>query len=133
MRYLLTISFLIINLTLVVNLWLHIKRWKEKKEVNHFKSAAFRGIGFIAAGVCLWFIGWKFSITGTLFHAFYFWLLFDGLYNLLRGYPFFQIGTIEKDEAKADNFLRTITPTQHKLLKIGLVVISLTLYILTIC
>jgi len=138
MRILLTISFLLILITLAINLYLHIKKWKQGKGVKHKASGYYRSIGFIAAGVCLLFTAdtwlWRFLITasGLFFYLCFYWLAFDGLYNKLRKYPFWQIGTIDKDEAGTDNFLRTISLTQHKILKIGLVVISFILFIVLI-
>lgn len=126
-------AFAIINLTLAINLYLHYRRWLERNtgiRVNHLKSAAVRSVGFIIAAIFI--LEFPKVIAGTIFHACYFWLLFDGLYNIVRNYPFWQIGTVEKDEAKTDNLLRRVTPVQHKILKIGLVLASALVYAVTI-
>lgn len=125
------IAFAIINLTLAINLYLHYRRWLDRNtgvRVNHLRSAAIRAVGFIVAAIFI--REFPLVIAGTFFHVCYFWLLFDGLYNILRGYPWLAIGTVEKDEAKTDNLLRKISPKQHKILKIGLLIASAIIYLL---
>ena len=51
--------------------------------------------------------------------AFFIWVVFDGLYNLVRGYHFFFTGTNDSNDAKTDNFLQSLSLWQHVAVKVG--------------
>ncbi len=44
-------------------------------------------------------------ISGLMI-AFFIWLLFDGIYNLIRGFNWWFTGSDDADDAEADNFLQ---------------------------
>lgn len=57
---------------------------------------------------------WYFSIplTGAMW-LFILWVLFDGIYNIIRKQPWFSTGSDDKDDAATDNFLRKYGTAAH--------------------
>lgn len=125
----------------------NFEKWKIDKPVNHSKEwkwvalaeATTAGLFFIIlSGRELWY-----SIpVSLLMIAFWFWFLFDGLYNVIRKryainsgwklingqYDFWYTGSNDKDDAVTDNFLQRLTPSQHKVLKVLLIILFTYLY-----
>jgi hypothetical protein len=62
--------------------------------------------------------------------AFFIWLFFDGLYNKIRGFNWWFTGSNDADDAKTDNFLQGLKLWQHVAIKVGGVVVTVTLYII---
>lgn len=62
--------------------------------------------------------------------AFAWWLLFDGLLNYSNGKGWWYTGTDDHRDADTDNFLQLLTLREQKIVKIGGIVLFLTLYIL---
>lgn len=69
------------------------------------------------------------SAASALMVALLIWLLFDGLYNWVRGYGWWFTGSDDKDDAATDNILQRLKLWQHILLKIGLLLVSLAVYL----
>lgn len=62
--------------------------------------------------------------------AFYIWLLFDGLYNLFRGFKFWFTGSEDgPEDAKTDNFLQSIPLWLHITIKLGVTALTTFFYI----
>lgn len=123
-------------------LWYKLKdnfeKWKLNKPVNHSKEWKWVALALSLTSGTLFVIFSDaplfYSIpVSLLMIAFWFWLLFDGAYNLMRKhyaeskgwqlakgqYDFWYTGSNDKDDAVTDNFLQRLPLWVHKLIKIG--------------
>ena len=66
--------------------------------------------------------------------AFSFWIIFDGAYNIVRGFNFWFNGSpdLKKDDSLFDKFLRKLSPWQDAAVKFVPLVIMIYLYCKTI-
>jgi hypothetical protein len=75
----------------------------------------------------IWF---SFPLSAALEMAFI-WLVFDGLYNKLRGFNWWFTGSVDKDDAVTDTFLHSLSLRQHIAIKtIPLIVFLITYLVL---
>lgn len=66
----------------------------------------------------------------ALMEFFTFWLLFDGLYNRIRGYGWWFAGSDDEDDAWLDNIIQA-WPWMAKIIKITGAILFVTIYIIT--
>lgn len=102
--------------------------------INHKRGLILRCIGLLPSFLCLLLpvnqhIILKSLFTVGLLGSLY-WELFDGLFNLKRGYKWRFNGSDDKDDAVSDNILQKISPIEQAFLKIGLIIIFTFLYCL---
>ncbi len=72
---------------------------------------------------------WASSVS-LLMCCFWFWLFFDGLFSVIRGYNFWFTGSEDgKEDAVTDNILQSIPLPLHIFIKTSLVIISTYIYI----
>jgi hypothetical protein len=112
------------NILIVIALKLGVdfKRWKKGKSVNHpleWLGMAVLCTPAIAELSNTLDIQYYISvpISGGIC-AFIIWLLFDGLYNILRGEDWWFTGSDDKEDAKTDNLLQKLKLWQHICIKI---------------
>lgn len=117
------VSIIIFVMVLVIDLFTDLRLFKKGKPVNHKVGAALRLAGFIPI---YFLLGWQI----IPFAGFLYWLLFDGLYNVFRGFGWWFTGSDDKDDANTDNFLQHLSKWQHITLKIAGLIGSLLLYLL---
>lgn len=53
----------------------------------------------------LWYLSWLLAGSICLL---YLWIMIDGLYNVFRGFKWPYTGSVDKDDAKSDIFLRRL-------------------------
>jgi len=91
-----TIGLWIFLLTLVTDLATDVWRKRTGRKVNHTRGAILRLIGLSPAGVCLImpgpYIAWILVPPVAVGVFCWYWVLFDGLYNLLTREPWGRIG-----------------------------------------
>ncbi len=123
---------------LIVLLWdlfTDYKKWINERSINHDKEGWIRGlflipaIGFLC--VPLWADWWFFFIPVAVVTSVY-WMLFDGFYGILRKEGFWFTGTDDWDDARSDNFLQSLSLSEHILIKVGFVTMSILAYILVL-
>lgn len=109
-------------ITLIIDLYTDLRLFYKKKKVSHGRGAALRLIGLVPA---IYLMGWP----AILMVGFWYWFLFDSLYNAFRGYSIWFTGSDDKDDAKSDNFLQRLKLWQHIAIKLGGVVVSTAFYL----
>lgn len=119
---LITLGFLIFIGVLVYDLKTDLTLWREEKPIDHKRGVILRLLGLIPAIIL---IGWP----SCVFVGFLYWFLFDGYFNTERGFDWWFTGSDDKDDARSDDFLQRISLTQHKLVKIGGIILGLIVYI----
>lgn len=106
-----------LQLVLAAKLWYDIRLWRRKeiegistKTVIHWKEWILMAAGAVpsiwnfAVHINLqWYYAWL--IAGWCC-AFYLWTMFDGLYNIFRGFVWSFTGSVDKDDSQTDKFLR---------------------------
>lgn len=81
------------------------ERWKKSKRVNHRIGTIYRIVLLIpsfflfTAGADRFIIQ---SLAVLMMQFSWFWFLFDGIYNKLRGFKWWFRGSVDKDDAKLD-------------------------------
>lgn len=116
------ISTCIFLLVLAADLITDYRLWKKNKPVNHKVGFIIRSVGLTPIFILLG------ARSILLVGALYF-LLFDGLYNLLRGFNFWFTGSNDKDDATTDNFLQSIPLWAHIALKFALIIVGVIIFI----
>lgn len=140
------ISLLLFSLILYQEVNLHNKRLNEGKVIRHKEEWLIRAVLLLPSIIMLSLpynnkydfnttfliiiIILKLLLSGVFF-AFLWWELFDGFYNTKRKKPWRFLGTIEQDESSADNFLRKFSTKKQAIIKIGAIIISLSLLVLS--
>lgn len=111
------------------------KKWKNNVPVKHTKEAIERGLMLLPTfGLLMVHTNWRVwdvLITMGLMGSVY-WELFDGLYNTLRGFKWRFNGSVDEDDSILDKFLYKIGDKWEAVLKLGLIVLFLFLYFLTL-
>jgi hypothetical protein len=117
----LTIGAALVIIVLTAKLVGNYKLWLQRKPVNHKKEWVFMALGcvpsiilYTLASDFMWYIA---APVSALMFAFFIWLFFDGIYNLLRRYGFFFTGSDDADDAVSDNFLQALPLALHVLIK----------------
>ena len=107
-------------------------KWLKHRAVIHGKEAWVRAI--LLAPSCYYMstdlpLQWYWGLSISAFaEASMWWLLFDGLYNVFRGYNWWFTGSVDPDDASTDTFLRKLKKWQHIALKFALIATSLAAY-----
>ena len=127
------IGIIIPVLTLIVKLFDNYKKWLKHISPKHSKEWWIMVVVNIPSIVVFTMeskLIWYFAapLSGAMI-AFFLWLFFDGIYNLLRKYNFWFTGSDDKDDPKSDNFLQSIPVWLQAVIKIGGLALFLTLYI----
>lgn len=108
------------------------KKWKENVSVNHTKEMIIRITLLTPSALALWLA--NFSIVALpivlLMQGSWWWELFDGFYNKIRGFKWRFNGSIDPDDSRLDSFLYHISAKKQMLLKWGLIILFTTLYII---
>lgn len=109
------------------------KKWKKKKPVDHTTDWLLRGLLIIPSTVLLSLPEITLQRIGAalLMQGFLWWELFDGFYNLMRGFSWRFNGTVDPDDSFLDKILHKLSPLQETILKWGLIIIFTSLYILS--
>ncbi len=111
------------------------RKWLKKRSVKHTDEAWLRVLLMIVPTVMfcishtpsfdIWVL-----IDVALMEFFWFWLLFDGLYNKLRGFGWWFAGSDDPDDSVLDDFLQA-NPVAGAILKIGGLLLFTSIYIFT--
>lgn len=128
-----TIAIILTLATIVYKLRNNYSRWKQEDyTINHRKEWLLLAAANIPSIVLLTISAgvWYAVVPAALMIAFFIWLVFDGLYNLLRNYGWWYLGTDDPDDAKTDNFLQRLKLWQHIAAKLGGLVLFTVIYIL---
>lgn len=129
------IAILITVITLIVKLVHDYKKWLNSKPVNHKKEWLMMVAANIPSIIIFTLqssLAWYYAaIVSGLMIAFFIWLFFDGIYNLLRGYGIFFTGSDDPDDADADNFLQSVPLWLHVVIKVGGLALFVILYAIT--
>jgi hypothetical protein len=123
------IAIILFLAVLVWDLITDYEKWLIHRSVKHGKEWWVRVAALLP---CIALFGWfrLLPLAAAAFMvAMWFWLLFDGLYNVIRGYKWWFTGSDDPDDAKTDNLLQRLTLTQHILLKIGSCIAATILYL----
>jgi len=130
----LTAAIILPVFVVVLKLVLNYRLWLQHKPVNHTKEWLLMAaccipsiIIFTMQSKLVWLAA---APVAALMIAFFIWLFFDGFYNVLRGFNWWFTGSNDADDAKTDNFLQQLKLWQHVLIKIGGLIIFITLYII---
>jgi hypothetical protein len=117
------LAIAIVCATIAAKLIHDYRLWLRKKPVNHSLEWVLMVLAnsypiylFAKASTLHWIYG---AILSGAMVAFFIWVVFDGLYNLVRGYHFFFTGTNDSNDAKMDNFLQSLSLWQHVAVKVG--------------
>jgi hypothetical protein len=116
---------------LAIDLMNDYSKWLKNRVVKHKREAWMRSVFLIPSIICfssgleLWQ-----QLIPVLMLIFWYWLLFDGIYNILRGFKWFFTGSDDKDDAISDNFLQRLKPWQHIAVKIGGAIVCTVGYII---
>jgi hypothetical protein len=117
------LAIVIVCATIAAKLFYDYRLWLRKKPVNHSLEWVLMVLAnsypiylFTEASTLHWIYG---AILSGAMVAFFIWVVFDGLYNLVRGYHFFFTGTNDSNDAKMDNFLQSLSLWQHVAVKVG--------------
>ena len=99
------------------------QKWLKGRGVIHGKEAWIRCVMLIPA-IVLFTVAhpgnswWHLAYT-LVMCFFVFWTIFDGAYNVLRGFNWWFTGSNDPDDADTDNFLQSIPLWLHILIKLG--------------
>jgi len=128
------IAIIIPIFLLIIKLVNDYRLWLDSKPVNHSKEWKILVACCIPSIILFTLksnLDWYFAIPlSGLMIAFFIWLFFDGIYNVLRGFNWWFTGSDDADDAKSDNFLQSLKLWQHIAIKIGGLALLITIYIL---
>ena len=129
------LSVILFILTLAIDLFTDYKRWLNTRAIDHNRGTWLRAIGLIPCIILLTLsIGWSFpwwlisGLISFLVVGFNYWNLFDGIFNVLRGYGWFFAGSDDPDDARSDDFLQALSLTEGILIKVGGSVVFIIIY-----
>lgn len=107
-------------------------KWKQNIALNHTKEAIIRGLLLLPTIVALSVNEFDFfKLVIVLLMVFLWWLfLFDGIYNHIRGFNWWFLGSVDDNDALTDKLQRKIPLSILKVSKILLPLIFTTVYIL---
>jgi len=99
------------------------RKWLKQRGVAHTKEAWLRCL-LLSPAIVLFTIAhlgnsWWHLVYAVVMCFFVFWIVFDGFYNVLRGFNWWYTGSDDKDDAGTDNFLQSIPLWLHILIKLG--------------
>lgn len=113
-------------------------KWLKSRDINHTKEWWLR-VALLIPSTILFTIPMSYDLplflavmlAPVFMQAFVWWLLFDGIYNKLRGFGWWFNGSDDgaNKDSKLDIFLMRLKDWQEAVLKIGLAAGSIILYI----
>lgn len=111
------------------------QKWLQTRRVLHTLEGWHRAGLLIPSGVCLMMFRdqypvfqWWVPIEVIFLLGSWYWFLFDGIYNILRGFNFWFTGSNDQDDAHTDNFLQWLPRWGQITVKIACLVASIILY-----
>jgi len=108
-------------------------KWLKGGGVSHTKEAWVRCLVLLPAIIGFVVLhhsnNWQSIVYTLIMEFFLFWTLFDGFYNVIRGYDWWFTGSNESYDAKLDNLLQSIPLWLHKAIKIGGCIAGVWLYV----
>jgi len=129
----LTTAIILPIIIVAVKLLLNYQLWEKGKPVKHTKEWWIMAVGCVPSIVLftklspvIWYIV---APVSAAMIAFFIWLFFDGLYNVIRKFNWWFPGSNDADDAKTDNFLQRLKLWQHVAIKVGGLILFITLYI----
>lgn len=127
------LGFILLAAAIAFNVWYDLRLWFKEKRRPHKKGWRLKASTSIPALVILIWVSdykWYYAAGFSVFMAMsWFLLLFDGFYNLFRGFGFFYRGTNDTDDATTDNFFQSIPIWAGIVIKLALFAGSTYLYI----
>lgn len=117
-------------IVLAVDLITDYRKWLRGKPVRHSWEAFVRVLCLTPAIILLTRFEWYWFVVPAFMVMFWYWLLFDGFYNTLRGYNWWFTGSDDVDDAHSDNLLQELTLKQHIALKVAGCVLTTIIYII---
>jgi len=123
------IAFILFTIVLAIDLWTDSYRIRKGLTVNHFRGTVFRALGLLpstillANNITIWIVTGLILSDLLLFSLW--WLLFDGLLNLLTGHPWNHVGST----SSLDKILSEMSVGERWALKISLILISGFIYV----
>lgn len=127
------LAILLFLVVLGLDLYSDYKKWITNRSVDHTFEAWQRAVFLIPSAIAF-HMGivnssiWDMGVVLMLMF-FCYWFLFDGFYNVLRGYNWWFTGSDDKDDAKLDDLQQFLGIKLTKIIKISGLVISAILYI----
>lgn len=132
---------------LTLNVHRHYKLWLavisapdagSKVAINHKKETLIRALWVTPVIILLYLAkhtGFQNSVIEDLFLTVFcvaslWWVLFDGFFNIIRNFPWWFTGTVDKDESVLDNLKRKLGPAGMKIVQIITAVIGTVFYAL---
>lgn len=145
--YMIALPIILFLAILLIKLRMDFAKWVNNKPVNHRAEFVLFGLAWalIPGSLFVWLSDFSlwFSIPVTLsMMIFWVWLVFDGLYNVMRKnyaieqgwklpngmYSFFYTGSNDKDDSVSDNLLQGLKQWQHITIKISGVILFSSIY-----
>lgn len=125
------LAILYFSIVLAWDITSDVHKWKINIPINHTKEAGIRILILIPSIILLSIPHFTIIklLLSILLHFSLWWIIFDGFYNLLRGYDWNYTGSIDDDDATLDKVLRKLGPIWSNILKISILIISLTFYL----
>jgi hypothetical protein len=102
-------AVILFTATLTIDVATDYRRWLRGKPINHTRGVVLRLIGLLPAVWCLALplpINFKVQTSAILMTGFLYMNLFDGLFNILRGFPWFYAGSNGPEDGKIENLLQ---------------------------
>lgn len=131
---LLLIAILLFLLVLRHDIRTDYRKWLKGLPVLHTNDALYRTLLMLPAFVFFLLAhgkgDWRLMVSIICMLFFTYWLLFDGLYNKVRGYGWWFTGSDDPDDAATDNFLQNIPHWLHVTIKLTGTAGSIAAYIL---
>lgn len=135
------IAILLLIVITIVKLWYDISKWKQHIQIKHTKEwlllviASLYSIYKLGSHLVipkLWIISPKILEYGlsALLCSSFIWVFFNGFYNTIRGQNWWFLGDNNKNSSKIDKFLRMFPLWVRQVAQIGLLIITITLYII---
>lgn len=125
------------------DIWTDYAKWADNyTPINHTLEAIIRMVllvpsGFLLAGYVeknplrihfhkYW---WQYGLITAGMMGSVYWVCFDSVYNMLRGFDWLFNGSVDGGDSKLDLFLMKLKDWQEALLKLGLCAVFIFLYI----
>lgn len=134
------LGIIIFAVILIVDLIMDYIKFLNRKAVDHTGGGIVRGILLLIPVIFFassldqkWYFTFPISFAMV---GFTFWLLFDGIYNLLRKENWWYVGSDDKEpgweskDSKSEDFLRRMPLWKHATIKLGGTFLAITAYVI---
>lgn len=109
------------------DLWSDYRKWLRSRTVNHKKEAILRMILLIPSGILfMWDQPWFFIFAVVPLMGFWWLLLFNGIYNRLRGFGWWFAGSVDPDDSWIDRWIYSGSNTAQVIIIPGVFVSTVT-------